>query len=419
MFGLQELLLNFLFLIIFLLFIPIILEIHYTKLSNRKRFWFYHLSTALAIFSCISFPIPVMEDYIFDLRLVALTLGGLYGGIRSIFLLGGATVVLRYMNGGGIGADATFIVVMLFIILLIIMSNRFITSPRNKKVIIGATLSVSAAIIALIISSFIFGAAFSALFILLYIMITIFSTAILIFLYEIFSESILLKKQVLKEEKMDVVSHLASSISHEVRNPLTVVKGFLQLMLQTDLPVSQREDYLKMSIAEIDRANEIIRDYLTFAKPSIENEKTLHIKEELQRTLNLIYPLANMKSIEIETNIKDLYIKGDEQLFQQFLLNITKNCIEAMTSTGKLKIEADRNNNELMLKISDNGVGMTKEQLSRLGEPYFTTKGREGTGLGMMVAINILESMNGSLSVQSEINNGTTFHISLPLLEFD
>ena len=375
--------------------------------------WIYIISTSFAIISCMSFPIPVMEGYFFDLRLVAITIGGLYGGIPSILLLGTVTVLYRFMIGG-LGAFATLIVVTVFSVLLIAMYNYFNTSTRFKKVIVGTILSLSAAVIALVNSIFIFGATFNVFFAFMYIMITICSAAILIFLYEVFNESILISKRLLKAEKMEVVSHLASSVSHEVRNPLTVVRGFLKLMTQIDLPQSQREEYLRLAIDEIDRANEIIRDYLTFAKPSPENEKTLNVKEELQRTINLIKPLANMNGVEIETDLQDLYIKGEEQLFQQCLLNITKNCIEAMHNSGTLKIETTQKNNDLLLVISDNGKGMTKEQLSRLGEPYFTTKGREGTGLGMMVAMNIVETMNGDLRVQSELNKGTTFYIRVP-----
>ncbi|MFP7474244.1 ATP-binding protein [Niallia taxi] len=413
MFGLQELLLNFLFLIIFLLFIPIFIKLNYRKIS---RFWLYNLSNSIAILSCISFPIPIMEGYIWDLRLVVLTFGGLYGGIQSILLLGGVTVILRLIIGGP-GAIVTLIVIAIFICLLITMSHIFINSSRSKKVILGTTLSSSAAVLAILNSTLIFNVPFSVLFLFAYIIVTVTSTAVLIYLYEIFQESILISKRVLRAEKLEVVSYLASSVSHEVKNPLTVVKGFLQLMIQTDLPQNKRTEYLKISIGEIDRANELIRDYLTFAKPSPANERILNIKEEIQRTLNVIRPLANMKSVEIETEVMDFYFKGEEQPFQQCLLNIIKNSIEAVQNTGHIKISTQRCSNNLKLIIADNGKGMNKEQISRLGEAFFTTKGREGTGLGMMVAINVIESMNGNLRVKSELNKGTIFYISLPLLE--
>ncbi len=418
MFGLEELLLNVLFLIIFLLFTPIFLELNYKHISARKKIWFYNLAASLAIISCMTFRIPVMDGYFFDLRLVALTIAGLYGGIPTILLLGGVIVITRFIIGG-IGAFATLIVVILVTTLLIAMYKSYNKLTRTKKVIMGTTLSLTATMIAVLNSTLIFGMSFSVMFMLIYVIVTIISTAILIYLYEVIIESIFISKRVLKAEKMEVVSHLASSVSHEVRNPLTVVKGFLQLIIQNDLPESKRNDYLRLALEEVDRANEIITNYLTFAKPAPENEKPLNVKKEINHTLNLISPLANMNGVEIETELEDYYIKGEEQLFQQCLLNITKNCIEAMPNTGKLKLKIVRKNQDLMLVISDTGKGMTKEQISRLGEPYFTTKGREGTGLGMMVAIRIIESMSGALCVDSEENKGTSFYIRLPLLELE
>ncbi|WP_062051536.1 sensor histidine kinase [Bacillus sp. JCM 19034] len=416
MFGLQELLLNFLFLILFLLFTPIIIELNIKKIPNQQKIWIYNISTSLAIFSCMAFPIPVEDGYIFDLRLVALTIGGLYGGAHSILLLGGAIIIYRFIIGG-LGAFATLIVVTLLTFSLLTMHKSFNKATRTKKVMIGTTLSLSAGVLALLNSIFIFEMPFSAFTISFYLLITICSTSLLIYLYEAFNESIVISKRVLKAEKMEVVSHLASSVSHEVRNPLTVVKGFLQLMVQNDLTESQRKEYLRIAIDEVDRANEIIIDYLTFAKPAPENERTLNIKEEIQHTLNLIAPLANMRRIEIETDVTNLYTKGEEQHFKQCLLNITKNCIEAMPDTGKLKIKAGVKNDDIMIVISDNGKGMTKEQLLRLGEPYFTTKGREGTGLGMLVAIKVIEAMQGELNVKSEVDKGTSFYIRLPMLQ--
>lgn len=225
-----------------------------------------------------------------------------------------------------------------------------------------------------------------------------------------------LHKRVVKAEKMEVVSHLASSISHEVRNPLAVVRGFLQMMGQNELPEEKRKEFISICIGEIDRANDIIRNYLTFAKPTPDRIEILDIKQELKKAIGIITPLANMNSIIIETDIENSYfIKGDQQLIQQCLLNITKNCIEAMPESGKLFIKTIVESDQLIIEIKDTGVGMTEEQLSRIGEPYFTTKGREGTGLGMLSVMKIIEMFNGQLNVSSKINEGTTFRIVFPL----
>ncbi|WP_096200240.1 ATP-binding protein [Bacillus sp. FJAT-45350] len=416
MYGFEQLLLNVLFLIVFLLFIPLILELNGNSFIKRNKRFIVCISALLAIITCMSFPIPIMDGYFFDLRFVAITFGGLYGGISLILFLTGGALVYRFFLGGS-GAYATVIVITILSTLLILLTNKFQNSSRKKKIVIGSSLSVFASLVAILNSTFIFNAAFSSLFIFWYLSITLCTTVLVIYLHEVFRDSVLINKRVIKAEKMEVVSHLASSVSHEVRNPLTTVRGFLQMMEQFDLPEDKSKEYMKISIDEIDRANDIIRDYLTFAKPSPENIQTLSIRKELHRTIQLITPLANMNGVEITTKIDDLFIKGEEQFFQQCLVNITKNCIEAMPHNGTLSIEAKEENGELLLLIADTGKGMTKEQLERIGEPYFTTKGREGTGLGMMVSMNIIETMNGKLNVTSKLKEGTNFYIRLPIVE--
>jgi len=375
------------------------------------------ISASLAIVLCILFPIDVMNGYIMDLRLVALTIAGLYGGISTSILLGGVTVIFRFLVGG-VGAVATLILVSVFLLFLILMNNIFHNSSRKNKVIVGSSLSLFAAVLAILNSTIIFGATFSWIFIIIYFTLTFCTTALIIYLYEIFQENLLINKRLLKAEKMDVVSHLAASISHEVRNPLTVVRGFLQMMEQKDISEEKKNAYLKISIEEIDRANNIIRNYLTFAKPSPEKLKIISIEQLIYNTIPIITPLANLNSVTIDIKTtNDYFFEGDEQIFQQCLINIMKNCIEAMPKSGNLSIKTTKKDSVFLIIITDNGNGMTKEQLSRLGEPYFTTKGREGTGLGMMAAFNIIETMKGKLNVTSKLNEGTNFYIELPIVE--
>ncbi|WP_184664266.1 ATP-binding protein [Texcoconibacillus texcoconensis] len=415
MFGLEELLLNVLFLIVFLLFVPLLLEVHANAFFQKNKKSIFTISMVLAIIACISFPIPILEGYIFDLRLVALTIGGLYGGIPTALLLASVTALYRVLLGGP-GVPVALVALFTLIILMFIFNRRFHDGSRKKKVIIGATLSFLSTF-AMIVAIIIFQTPFDPMLLFLHLFITTVAAILIIYLYEVIHEHIIVSKRVMRAEKMEVVSHLASSISHEVRNPLTTVRGFMQMMLHADLPEHKRNQYLTTSIDEVDRATEIIRDYLTFAKPSPENEETLNLKQELERTLQIITPLANMNGVKVETNLEDVYIKGEEQFLQQCLVNITKNCIEAMPEKGKLSIVTKTERDKVLLKISDNGKGMTEDQLLRLGEPYFTTKGREGTGLGMMVSMKIIESMNGKLNVTSRLNEGTRFLIELPIVE--
>lgn len=394
-------------------FIPVLIELSSCKWVSRNNRLLKTISAVLGIISCISFPIFMMDGYIFDLRLAVFTTAGLYGGISTSFILAGVIVFYRFLVGG-IGAYATVIVVIIVLIFMIYFTKLFHQSSRPKKVIIGSSVAVIGAIVSLVNSAVLFGASFSISFVIMFILLTLCTTALIIYLYEVIMESLWIK---IKAEKMQIVSHLASSVSHEVRNPLTVVRGFLQMMQQEELPEKQRKEFLKISIEEVDRANEIIKNYLTFAKPSPNKLEIINMKDELHKTIQMITPLANLNAVNIDTDIKDFFIKADGQLIQQCLLNITKNCIEAMPDSGHLSIKTKKEDDFLILSISDNGIGMSKEDLTRLGEPYFTTKGREGTGLGMMAVFNIIEMMDGQLEVTSKVNEGTNFCIRFRLAE--
>ncbi|HZG58721.1 ATP-binding protein [Paenibacillus sp.] len=411
----EALLLNVLSLLIFLFFIPILLESNMYGFFDKRRSIYFTVSAAIAIVLCILFPIEIMEGYIFDLRFVALTIGGLYGGLPAMLLLSVFTVLLRALLVGGIGATATGIVVPLFLIALLLSRMPFRRADKRKRIMIGTGLSLLGTVLAIVTSIVGFGATFSASFVSIFFPVTMIVTALLIFFYELFLEGLSFQRRLLKAEKMEVVSHLAASVSHEVRNPLAAVKGFLQLIRERDLPDARVRRYVDLSLDEIDRADDIIQCYLTFAKPSIGSVESLNVKEQVDRTLQLLTPFANMFSVEIYQRVDELYVRGEEKALQQCLIGIAKYAIETMPDRGTLRIETRTAEQELLLAIIDDGNGLTEEQLARLGEPYFTPRGTEGTGLGMMVAFKVVDAMGGKLSVTSSPGQGTEYLIRLPL----
>ncbi|ADU29169.1 ATP-binding protein [Evansella cellulosilytica] len=411
--GFDDLLLNILFILFFLLFVPLILD--QINTSHSKKKWIMIVSFNLAVISCMIFPIIYEDGILADLRYLAVLVGGLYGGwIANVSLLL-TNIIFRFVFDGP-GTYTNIILATLHFLLITFTYRQFKLLSKTKKIIFSSTLALlsSAVTIGIILIAFDnFITIYTGLF---FIVLQTLCIALIIYITEIMRETRMLK---IRTEKMELVSQLASSISHEVRNPLTVVRGFLQLLQQVELPKKKKEEYVKLAISEIDRAESIIGDYLTFAKPSKEKEEFLNTKEELERALEVIKPLANMNSVAIETAFHPCWIRGDKQLFQQCLLNITKNCIEAMPNGGTLRIHTHFDGNKVVIHVSDNGIGMTEEQQRRLGEPYYTTKGKKGTGLGMMVAFRIIENFNGSISVSSELHKGTTFTLCLPTLNTD
>jgi two-component system, sporulation sensor kinase B len=128
-------------------------------------------------------------------------------------------------------------------------------------------------------------------------------------------------------------------------------------------------------------------------------------------------PLANLNNIDIRRKYTpDLIITGNRSKFQQGFINLIKNGFEAMPGGGELTIGTCLKDQAVHIQITDTGIGMNEEQVARLGEPYYTTKGQQGTGLGMMVTFSIIRAMKGKVDIKSKVGKGTTFHIRFPNL---
>ncbi|MHC0037227.1 ATP-binding protein [Pseudoneobacillus sp. C159] len=225
-----------------------------------------------------------------------------------------------------------------------------------------------------------------------------------------------MKHQLIKAEKLHAVEQMGAAISHEIRNPLTAASGFVQLMLDGYLPRKQQQEYLLIVKEELKAAEKVIQDYLTFAKPSIMVQEELNVKKELQQIITILQPTANQNSVEVATDFSVIgSIQGDRQKFQQAFINVIKNAIESMPTGGLLQVGTELGENSITIQVKDTGVGMTKEQIARLGEPYYSTKGSRGTGLGMMVVYSIVRAMNGVIRVESKIGLGTTFNFTFPI----
>lgn len=413
----ETLLLNLLFLVVFILFIPHIFETNVKNLSCQLKERIQLISVTIAMISCMLFPLHIGDEIILDLRSIAIMIGGLYLGRKASVILVAVFLFIRlYLGdlGGGFYASAFSSIVIL--IPLLMVHKTFKNATKHKRVLIACSFSLFFCTFLFVLRAIVLGH-FSLTFymeILIFFFIHLFSTFLMVYFSEMLRESVYMNMQVIKAEKLEVVSHLASSISHEVRNPLTVVKGILQMLYKNEWEEEKRNQFIEISLQEIDRANDIIGNYLTFAKSVQEEHIIVDLEQELQRSINVITPMANMSCVDIHTIIEPIRMKGDPQLLQQCFLNITKNCIEAMPNGGNLFIRTEEVDDGVIIQIKDTGEGMTNEQLNRLGEPFFTTKGREGTGLGMMAVIKIIKLMNGKLDVTSTKNEGTQFRIYFP-----
>jgi two-component system, sporulation sensor kinase B len=256
----------------------------------------------------------------------------------------------------------------------------------------------------------------SVIFILGYLVIQTFSMWLIAYSIETMKSNVVFRETTYQIEKLKIVSELAASVSHEVRNPLTVVSGFIQMLREfPDLSADKRSYYLDVSLDELRRAQSIISDYLTFAKPDLNQVEILEVKEELKYVINVISSLTNMNEIEIQSELlEDCRILGDRQKLRQCLINLAKNSVESMENGGLLKFRMlSQLDGVTTMAIQDTGTGMTQEQISRLGTPYYSTKDK-GTGLGTMVAFSIIQTMGGKFEIQSEPGMGTCITIHFP-----
>ena len=219
-----------------------------------------------------------------------------------------------------------------------------------------------------------------------------------------------------KSERLKAVREMAAGVAHEIRNPLTAIRGFVQLM-QGQQYESQHQKYLEIMLAEIDRINLIVSELLVLAKPQMIHFQQKDLSQLMQNVIVLLDTQAILHNIRIESEFDpDIPpIHCEENQIKQLLINLLKNAIEAMPDGGTIRLEVKRNDHDtVLIRIMDQGAGIPKEHLPKLGEPFYTTK-EKGTGLGLMISYKIVEAHRGKLQIASELNRGTTVDVVLPI----
>ncbi|MGI5912767.1 MAG: PAS domain S-box protein [Syntrophomonadaceae bacterium] len=216
-------------------------------------------------------------------------------------------------------------------------------------------------------------------------------------------------------DRLNLIGEISASIAHEIRNPLTTVKGFLQLFKSEDRPHKENE-HIELMIEELDRSNAIISEFLSLAR-----NKPIQLKlENLNQKIDTILPLLQADSMKNDINIRlELgeipKVMLDEAEIRQLLLNLVRNGLEAMLPGGYLTIKTffDNDNNEVTLSIKDQGHGISPEVLKKIGTPFYTTKDH-GAGLGLAACYSIAQRHNARIEVETG-PAGTTFRVIFPV----
>jgi signal transduction histidine kinase len=215
-----------------------------------------------------------------------------------------------------------------------------------------------------------------------------------------------------QKEKLAVIGQMATAIAHEIKNPLSSLKGFTQLQQEKDKGDDQ---YYPIMLNEIDRINAIVTDLLILGKPNTAIKNPSNLLDIIQYVITVINPHAQRKDIDFNLERFDSpVILGDENHLKQVFINLIKNAMEAMPEGGTVALQSENLGDFVEISVIDEGCGIDPETLAKLGEPFYTTK-QNGNGLGLMVTKKIIEEHGGEFAIFSELGAGTTVKISLPL----
>lgn len=216
-----------------------------------------------------------------------------------------------------------------------------------------------------------------------------------------------------KSDRLSIIGQLAASVAHEIRNPLTALKGFLQLLATGE----KDNPYYPIMLDEINRIEMITNEFLVLSKPQAKAYNLNRMEDILWRVITLAQIQGLMNQVEIKTAFESHLpaVKCNQNQIMQVFLNIIKNAIEAMPGGGTITISLKTHEpGYLLVQVKDEGSGIPVDRIPNLGEPFYSTK-EKGTGLGLLISYKIIEEHLGKIEISSEIGMGTTVNISLPV----
>lgn len=215
-----------------------------------------------------------------------------------------------------------------------------------------------------------------------------------------------------RSEKMNVAGQLAAGIAHEIRNPLTSLKGFLQLM---EAGVDVDGQYFKIMKEEIEKMESITSELLYISKPQPHHRKTVSLQSLLNDVCTLMRSQAKLYDIDIHltTESDQILLECDPSQIKQVVINLIKNAIEVMEEGGVIQVRGFQAESNLIIEVQDEGPGVPEQILDKIHEPFFTTK-ENGTGLGLMITNQIIKEHHGDLEISNAPEKGTIIHVTLP-----
>jgi two-component system sporulation sensor kinase B len=366
----------------------------------------------------MTFSLSILPGVIYDARYVMMFFGLVFGGLQTGIILLIEFVIYRFYLGGA-GKWVAMISIAITFPVSIIFYKIYQKASYHLRITIIFIIGLICSIVPRVVmyqynSDFITDNLGFNLFIVP--TLHCFEIWLLIFLFDKAVNDKNLFISYMENEKVRTIGHVAASLVHEVRNPLTTMKGFLTLIYQSSLDRNKVERYINICMDEINRTETILSDYLTISKPLTERKKEhADLSRLLEITLDVMTPYAIMNNVVLEVdkpvNIIEIFANPEE--IKQILVNFMKNSIEACFNVqdGKVTLRLKEESTKIILEIEDNGIGMNEEQVRHLGMIYYSTKTR-GTGLGLTFSYQVIRALGGTIAVQSEPGLGTAFKIT-------
>lgn len=397
-------------------FIMMIIPLVHNLLSRHKKERnFQVIFSGIIIFSiCLTmlFPVHLCKGAEFDLKFIPIFIAFFYGGPVSGLVAIIGLIVIDFAT-----KETNILVMILNYAIISIpfyyLRNWYKQSSLPRKLLI-------AFLFYLVISITRFIAIYNLdrndhfFYLLLFSIISYISLAFVIYLIEINELQLFFLQRLQQAEKLNSISQLAASVAHEIRNPMTTIRGFMQLLRDSKNLTSDQNMFVAISLDELNRTQTIIDDFLSLARPNTIEHQIVNISTLLREITDFMRPYAMISGTEILTEIIDhLMIKGSPHEFKQLIINLMKNGIEAMPKGGQLIVKATSEGPNIIIIIKDEGIGLSESQLKRLGQPYYSTKSR-GTGLGLLISYDIIKRLQGKVRIDSKENVGTTFTLIIP-----
>lgn len=234
----------------------------------------------------------------------------------------------------------------------------------------------------------------------------------IIFVFKDITEKKEMELSVLQREKLVSLGTLAAGLAHEIRNPLTTAKGFIQFLSES----STEKEAFALVQNELNRITQLVNQFVLLSKPDSPQMKPISVNQLLQEFYTFIQPEALLKGIEVYAHLcnNEVYISGDKNQLTQVFINLSQNAFAAAQHNSNLTIACNDEEPEYVhIQFIDNGSGIEANLLNKIMDPFFSTH-EEGTGLGLPICFQIIEAHRGELRIDSEVGKGTTVTIRLP-----